>query len=252
MKWDAQNYQNTCGNVTRHGEGLVEVLKSKEAKKILDVGCGTGVLTDAISKFAQKVVGIDSSAAMVEKAKKDFPNLDFQVLDVCSMNWENEFDAVFSNAVFHFIKTQDVLLERINKALAAGGLLVCEFGAAGNIAALLDAVEAVCKQNGKAYSPRFFYPSQEEYQALLEKHGFCIESIVTYDLDTKLGDGEAGLRNWVNQVFHVEMERFSPSEKGIALSGIESALKPTQWDGTAWHLLNKRLRVVARKAPGNI
>jgi len=248
MEWNAQKYHETCGSVTEHGIKLVDILRKMGCDRVLDLGCGTGVLTDEISRFANEIIGIDSSPAMIERAKATYPDLKFIVMDACSLCWENYFDAVFSNAVFHFIKTQDILLNSIYKALIKNGKLVCEFGASGNIINLLDAVADACKKRSKDYSLRFYYPTRDEYSGMLEIQGFFVDSIITYDLDTKLTNGELGLRNWVNQVFNVEMQWFDISSREEVLKEIESVLRPAQWDGFNWHLPNRRIQVIARKS----
>lgn len=58
---------------------------------------------------------------------------DFRVCDALGLPFKNEFDVVFSNAVFHWISDHDTLLKNVHKVLKPQGLLVCEFGAAGNI-----------------------------------------------------------------------------------------------------------------------
>ena len=247
MEWNAQQYQKTCGRVTEHGMKLVDILKTMRPGKVLDIGCGTGVLTAEIAKFAREAVGIDASSAMIEKAQSAYPALRFMVMDACALPREGYFDAIFSNAVFHFIKEQDVLLGGVYRALAPGGALVCEFGAAGNIAALLDALAAACAKRGRPYASRFFYPERDEYAALLEQQGFAVESIVTYGLDTRLTEGEPGLRNWVSQIFSVELAQFDEAVRDEVLGEIEAALRPAQWDGENWHLLNRRIRVIARR-----
>jgi SAM-dependent methyltransferase len=226
---------------------LVETLRGMRSGDVLDLGCGTGALTNEIAGFARQAIGIDSSPAMIKKAAETYPDLTFHLMDARSMTWESRFDAVFSNAVFHFIKDQDALLDRVFRALRSGGALVCEFGAAGNIAGLLDAVGAACVKRGKPYAMRFYYPTEDEYGGLLKRHGFSIEYIAAYDLDTTLKEGAAGLRNWVNQIFGVEMGWFGESERESALAEIEAALRPAQWDGGSWHLKNRRLKVIARK-----
>ena len=139
------------------------------------------------------------------------------------------------------------MLDSIYKVLLPNGILVCEFGAFGNISRLLDAVKYACTKRTKSYSLRFYYPSEEEYKILLENHGFSIKSLITYDLDTKLIEGDVGLRNWINQIFYVEMEWFNASEREEVLTEIESILRNEQWDGSNWHLPNRRLQVVAKK-----
>ena len=247
MEWNAEKYHETCGRVTEHGIKLVDILRKRKCDKVLDIGCGIGVLTNEIAGFSNEVIGIDSSPAMIEKAKTMYPNLKFNVTDACSLCWENYFDVVFSNAVFHFIKTQDILLNNIYKALIKNGVLICEFGASGNIADLLDAMANACKKRSKDYILRFYYPTQDEYSDMLEKQGFFVDSIITYDLDTQLKEGEFGLRNWINQIFSVEMEWFDTSAREEVFKEIESVLRPAQWDGENWHLPNRRIQVIARK-----
>jgi SAM-dependent methyltransferase len=184
---------------------------------------------------------------MIKKAKALYPKLIFSVMDACSLPWNEYFDVVFSNAVFHFIQSQEDLLCSVNRVLLKNGVLICEFGASGNIINLLEAITNACIKRRKDYSLRFFYPTAEEYKLLLEKFGFFVESIVVYDLDTQLVEGEIGLRNWINQIFNVEMEWFNTSEQEEVLAEIEFALRPTQWDGINWHLRNKRIKVIARK-----
>ena len=247
MEWDAENYQATCGRVTEHGANLVGELRKYCCDRVLDVGCGTGKLTNDIAGFAGEAVGIDSSPAMVAKAGTTYPGVRFYVMDARSLIWENYFTAVFSNAVFHFIRDQDALLNSIYRALTKGGTLVCEFGAAGNLAGLLNAVESACARRGKPYELRFYYPGEDEYRRTLTSRGFTIDAAVTYDLDTKLNTGETCLRDWISQIFNLEMERFGALERASVLEEIEAVLRPSQWDGERWHLPNRRLRVVARK-----
>ncbi len=70
---------------------------------------------------------------MLEKAKQQFSNIEFMVCDALALPFENEFDVVFSNSVFRWISDHDMLLKIIHKVLKPQGLLVCEFGASGNI-----------------------------------------------------------------------------------------------------------------------
>ena len=248
MEWNANNYQSACGRVTEHGAKVADVLRGRiQGGRILDLGCGTGELTHEIAKFSDEAIGIDLSPDMIKKAKESYPSIKFLVMDACALEWESYFDAVFSNAVLHFIKTQDALLDSVCKSLTKNGVFVCEFGSDGNLANLLSAVEQACLKRGMAYSLRFFYPKEDEYVTLLENHGFVVENVTTYDLDTRLNDGEAGLRNWLNMIFSIELGWFNPAEREEALTEIESKLSPTQWDGTNWHLANRRLQVIARK-----
>jgi len=103
MEWNAQKYHETCGMVTEHGIKLVDILRKIRCDRVLDLGCGTGVLTNEISGFANEIIGIDSSPAMIEKAKATYPDLKFIVMDACSLCWENYFDAVLEIGSIKFL-----------------------------------------------------------------------------------------------------------------------------------------------------
>ena len=230
MEWNAENYRKTCNAVTERGTELVDIIKEMKCYRVLDLGCGTGVLTNEISKFANKVIGIDSSHNMIEQAKKLYPNVEFVLMDACSLKWKNHFDMIFSNAVFHFIQSQDILLNSIYMALEQNGILFCEFGAFGNIKDLLNTIEKVCEKRKKKYSLRFFYPEKDNYEKLLNEHGFHVESITVFDLDSLLNDGKFGLKNWINLVFQVEMNWFDIEERDEVITEIENSLRDTYWD----------------------
>ena len=122
--------------MAEYGKGLLEFVPKNDRQAILDLGCGTGVLTVQLAGLCNKVMGIDSSQNMIEKAKQQFSSIEFMVCDALTLSFENEFDVVFSNAIFHWISDHDALLKSIHKVLKPQGLLVCEFGAKGNIAAI--------------------------------------------------------------------------------------------------------------------
>jgi ubiquinone/menaquinone biosynthesis C-methylase UbiE len=63
--------------VSELGKSLVEMLGPKQGEKILDLGCGTGDLANEIAKMGAKVVGMDVSPDMIEKARKKYPHLFF-------------------------------------------------------------------------------------------------------------------------------------------------------------------------------
>lgn len=98
-------------------EGIAGCCTWKSESKILDLGCGTGTLTTQLTNFAGTVIGVDSSYDMIEKARSQFNNIEFIVGDALNLPFENEFDVVFSDAVFHWIENHDLLLKNIHRAL---------------------------------------------------------------------------------------------------------------------------------------
>ena len=105
-EWDAGRYDSAHSFVWERGRGVVELLAPVPGERILDLGCGTGHLTAHIAKSGAEVVGIDSSEDMVRVASQNYPNILFEVADARSLPYVAEFDAVFSNAVLHWVRPQ--------------------------------------------------------------------------------------------------------------------------------------------------
>ncbi len=107
---------------------------------ILDLGCGDGALTSQLAALTPQgaVVGIDASYGMIETAKSyHAENLSFEVGDINGLNFENEFDIIFSNAALHWIKNHEALIEKVFLVLKSGGIMRFNFAVEGNCANFL-------------------------------------------------------------------------------------------------------------------
>ena len=136
MDWNPALYRKSHGFVAEYGKNLLACVPEDAGQCILDFGCGTGELTAALARKAGQVIGADQSAAMIRAAREKCPGPEYHVLDAAGLaaqGWTARFDLVFSNAVFHWIQDQDALLRTLHAFLKPGGLLVCEFGAQGNV-----------------------------------------------------------------------------------------------------------------------
>ena len=113
-EWNAVLYDNKHDFVAEYGKGLLEFVPKNKHQSILDLGCGTGTLTAQLSNLADTIIGVDSSASMIAKAKGQYANIQFVVCDALTLPFEKQFDVVFSNAVFHWIADHNVLLKQVN------------------------------------------------------------------------------------------------------------------------------------------
>ena len=142
--WDPAGYAQHARFVSDLGMPVVELLAPKAGERILDLGCGDGVLTKKLQDMGCELVGVDESAAQVEAAKS--LGIDARVMDGYALSFETEFDAVFSNAVLHWMKRPEVVVAGVWRALKPGGRFVAECGGHGCVAkieaALLDALQA--------------------------------------------------------------------------------------------------------------
>ena len=87
-EWNAVLYDSKHDFVAEYGKGLLEFVPENKNQSILDLGCGTGTLTVQLSNFADIVIGVDSSASMIAKAKKQYSNMQFVVCDALALPFE--------------------------------------------------------------------------------------------------------------------------------------------------------------------
>ena len=130
------------------GREVMERLELRGDETVLDAGCGSGRLTEALRERLPdgRVIGVDVSASMIEAARGRLgPDADLRVADLVSLDLGGEtVDAVFSTATFHWIADHDALFASLRGVLRPGGRLVAQCGGAGNIAS----VHAAARQAG--------------------------------------------------------------------------------------------------------
>jgi trans-aconitate methyltransferase len=247
-QWDAALYDQKYSFVFEYGRGLVSLLDPRPGERILDLGCGTGQLTRAIADAGARVVGIDSSPGMVEAARAQYPDLEFVEADARSFSFPYTFDAVFSNAVLHWILEAESVVRRVSDSLKAGGRFVAEFGGRGNVARIAGALREALREEGRADERTWwYYPTVGEYSTLLERHGLEVRLATLYDRPTRLEDGERGLRNWVEMFKGEVFEGVGADAKERILTGVENRLRGLLFKDGSWHADYRRLRVVASK-----
>src|SRR6266851_2893737 len=176
-QWNATTYDDKNSFVWKYGQGVIELLAPRSGELVLDLGCGTGHLTNQIAKAGAEVIGIDKSTTMIGEARRLYPHLHFEVADGTDFHFEEPFDAVFSNAAIHWMKDQASVARCIWEGLRSGGRFVAEFGGKRNVqairTALADAVKAVGAEVSFEPFARY-YPSIGEYATLLEAQGFRV------------------------------------------------------------------------------
>ena len=103
IEWDSKTYGEKCAFVGEHGKGVVDLLSVPHGARVLDLGCGRGELTAYLRQRGWDAEGMDASKAQLADAKRRFPEIVFFEGDITSFEVEKRYDAVFSNAVLHWI-----------------------------------------------------------------------------------------------------------------------------------------------------
>ena len=241
MNWNAADYQGKFSYVWESAGSLLEQLNPQKGDRILDLGCGTGQLTDKIAKSDASVIGLDSDPAMIEQAKANYPAIAFQVADAADFQLENPVDAVFSNAALHWVTKSQAAAHCIAKALKPGGRFVAELGGKGNVQTIIAALENV---SGRDNLNPWYFPSVAEYAAVLESVGLEVTYASLFDRPTPLG--EAGLSGWLEMFSQRFFSDLSEQEWSDIVKGVErEASQLYQEDKCIADY--RRLRVFARK-----
>src|ERR1700675_4125099 len=106
--WDPDRYARNARFVADLGPLVVDLLAPRAGERILDLGCGDGVLTAKLAAMGCRVIGVDASPAQVEATKK--LGVEAHVMDGEHLSFAKEFDAVFSNAVLHWMRNPDPVI----------------------------------------------------------------------------------------------------------------------------------------------
>jgi trans-aconitate methyltransferase len=247
-QWDARDYNRAFSFVWRHGASLIDLLDPRPAERILDLGCGTGHLAAEIAQRGATVIGLDSSAEMVAQSRAHYPQMEFVVADAASFRLPEPVDAVFSNAVLHWVHPPDRAARSIHDVLKPGGRLVAEFGGRGNVEAvvstLVDVLAARGHHEAAAANP-WYFPSIAEYATLLEDAGLEPVLLQLYDRPTLLDGDEDGLSGWL-RMFAGSFLATVPDEAYSDIAAeVATRLRPRLFRDGSWWADYRRLRVVA-------
>jgi len=180
------------------------------------------------------VIGLDRSEAMIAQARGNYPLIDFRLGDAAHFTLEAQVDAVFSNAVLHWVVDASGVARSIERALKPGCRFVCEFGGRGNIASVTRALEAVTG----AKQADWYYPSISEYSTLLEGNGLEVRFATLFDRPIQV-EGVNGMDDW--------LKTFRSALTPEVRSAVVAHLRPERFNGSSWTLDYRRMRVIAVK-----
>lgn len=248
--WNAGLYDAAHAFVWEYGRDLLGLLAPQPGERILDVGCGTGHLTAAIAESGAEVLGIDSSEAMIAQACENFPQLHFETRDICTIDDRDAFDAIFSNAVLHWVQPPEAAALAMARALKPGGRLVCEFGGRGNIKVLVEGAYRALRELGISDPEHFnpwYYPSVAAYSTILERYGVEVTFASLFDRPTPLEEGERGLENWFRMFGSRLMEPLGTGQHAEFVRLVSEFAAPHLLHEGRWTADYRRLRVVGRK-----
>jgi trans-aconitate methyltransferase len=245
--WNASRYAANAAFVPALGQPVLDLLQPRSGERILDLGCGDGVLTERLAATGTQVVGVDSSPDMIAAARRR--GLDARLMDATELTFDDEFDAVFSNAVLHWIKDDpDAAIASAYRALRRPGRFVGEMGGHGCVAAINLALIVALEKRGIKHAAGvcpWYFPTVDDYTERLERAGFVAESVQLIPRPTPL---PTGMRAWLETFANPFCAKLPEDQREGFLDDATEMLRPVLCDEKGrWTADYMRLRFLARK-----
>ncbi|MDW5562081.1 MAG: methyltransferase domain-containing protein [Methanomassiliicoccus sp.] len=253
--WNPTQYLRFAEERTQPVHDLISRVRSDAPKRILDLGCGPGNSTAALRNRwpTAEVIGLDSSASMIEKARHDCSGMEFLVRDACGdLGDLGNFDLIFANASLQWMPSHDILIPRLFRMLNDRGVFaaqipqydhmpisraIADLAASPRWASLLGEV----RTGFSFYSDMFYYdvlsPLADEVQMWATEYFHVMDD----HNDIVAMVGSTGLRPYLDRLPDDRTEEF----KAHVLEALRS-IYPSRGDGRVLFPF-KRLFVVASR-----
>jgi trans-aconitate methyltransferase len=245
QRWSADDYAKNGRFVSELARPVLDLLAPRRGERILDLGCGDGVLTEQIVATGADALGADLSEELLAAAAAR--GLKVRKVDGHALPFEAEFDAVFSNAALHWMRRPDLVIAGVARALKSRGRFVGELGGHGNVAAIATAMRAVgaLHHGDPVKVAPWFFPAVAEYRRLLEQGGFTVETIMLVPRPTPL---DIGMRGWLETFGRSFFEQFEEAERAEVFAEVIELLRPSLCDADGeWTADHIRLRFAAER-----
>jgi SAM-dependent methyltransferase len=240
--WSARDYATNAGFVAALGADVLALLAPQSGEDILDLGCGDGVLTTQLLQSGANVTGLEPDPDLSAAATR--AGITVLQQDAHDPFGANFYDAVFSNAALHWMRTPETVIKNVYTALRPDGRFVAEQGGIGNVAAIVTAMNAALEAAGfPAISP-WDFPSPTLQKQRLKHAGFEVKTIALIPRPTPLPTGISG---WLRTFAGPFIGSLPPDMQSKILSDAERRMAALHDPLEGWIADYVRLRFSGRK-----
>ena len=255
-KFIGEKYRAAAKHQLEWGKKIIDELKLNGNEKVLDLGCGDGLLTKLIAEKVPNgnVLGIDSSSSMIDTAqgiKKN--NLIFVLKNITDINYENKFDIIYSNAALHWVKDHKSLLNKCIKALKVSGKIRFNFAGEKNCNTFVKVIKKIIGEDDfswyfKELEWPWFNPSIGEYKDIIGSIPFRDVKVFEEIADRFFLNGNEMIR-WIDQPALVPFIKYIPDEKKEMFRSevINRMLKITKKEDGRCFEIFRRINIIAIK-----
>jgi len=243
-EWDAATYDRVSDPQARWATPLLDHLPTEGLARVLDAGCGSGRVTQAVLDRLPHahVIALDGSQQMLDEAARrlrpavDAGRVSFVHADLAlPLTFDEPVDAVVSTAAFHWVSDQDALFANLAGVLRPNGRLVAQCGGSGNIASVIRAMDVV----GVTWHPWYFATPAEATQRL-EASGFGSVRAWLHDEPTAFDPGQPIEEFLATVVLGAHLERMTPEERQPFVRSVAAGLTHPIIDYVRLNLLATR------------
>jgi SAM-dependent methyltransferase len=208
----------------------------RPGERVLDVGCGCGDTTIALSTVGASVLGVDVSAPMLARARSRDASIEYQQADAATTDFARAFDLVFSRFGVMFFDDPTAAFKNLYNALKPGGrlLFVCWQPPAVNpwMATAGRAIAPYLPPSDEAPNPRapgpFAFADARYVEQILQDAGFSEIQINAHEESLKVADTLAEAVQFQTRVGPAArvMAELEGDQRAQALAAVEEALRP--------------------------
>jgi len=238
--WNSNKYTTISDLQEKVSNELIEQLSFNENDQVLDAGCGIGNITFKVAEIVKKghVLGIDSSSSMIERCNENLKiintsNFKFIVKSITAIDFTNEFNVVFSNSVFHWIKETKKALDLLYRSLKSGGSIGIQFPLLNSQHPLIRICEKVItklklEKEFQSWDFPWYVPTLDNFKNLMGEYNF--EKVNIYQKTTEYNFHKSvNVYNFFDSVgLNLYTSRLSKEKEKIFRSEINNEIERLQ------------------------